>query len=85
MPTGIAISEGWYGEFPEVLKGMVTAYDGILRSCRNNGGGKVVCAYVSLAYGIANVDNIKPKKRIVAQPSFLSIEILLPLRSFIVI
>jgi hypothetical protein len=79
MPTGIAISEGWYGEFPKVLKGMVTAYDGILRICRNNGGGKVVCANVSLTYGIANTVNIKPKKRTVAQSSVLSIAILLPL------
>jgi hypothetical protein len=41
------ISEGSNGEFPEELKGIVIAYEGISRNFRNTGGGNVVCAYDS--------------------------------------
>jgi hypothetical protein len=47
IPTGMDISEGSNGEFPEELKGIVIAYEGISRNFRNIGGGNVVCAYDS--------------------------------------
>jgi plastocyanin len=49
IPVGMTVI--WFnddnGEFPEELKGIVIAYEGISRNFRNTGGGNVVCAYDS--------------------------------------